>query len=231
VASLALGLASMGWFYDAKIVAAKQDKIAQIQAKVTPLQNLWDKKLNPVLRDIDTQKKKADQVSEWLENRTLWIEILTELRASLLASEKRLETRLQAKGARAGVWIEKMIPEVPGWQDAPTEVEEVVARPAMSIEMMRRYGMMPKVEVAEAGPKKATNEIVNITLTCTAVNLQKYSADANDKLMEEVKSQLQSRTNLFAPDTDLGKSITRPDPSETTFNFEIALKLKRPIKT
>jgi hypothetical protein len=202
VASLALGLASMGWFYESKIVAAKQDKIAQLQAKVTPLQNLWDKKLSPVLQAIDTQ-----------------------LRASLLTTEKRLETRLQAKGARVGVWIEKLIPEVPGWQDAPTEVEEVVQRPAMSIEMMRRYGMMPKVEVAEAGPKKATNEIVNITLTCTAVNLQKYSADANDKLMEEVKSQLQSRTNLFAPD------ITRPDPSETTFNFEIALKLKRPIKT
>jgi len=232
VASLALGVASMGWFYESKIVAAKQDKMAQIQAKVTPLQTMWDKKLSPVLAAIETQKKKADQASEWLENRTLWIEILTELRTSLLTTEKRLETRLQSKGARAGVWIEKLIPEVPGWQDTAIEVEEQVVRPAMSLEMMRRYGLMPKAEPVDAGPKKATNEIVNITLTCTAVNLQKYSPDANDKLMEEFKAQLQSRTNLFAPETDLGGKITRPEtPETTTFSFEIALKLKHPIKT
>jgi type IV pilus assembly protein PilM len=237
VASLALGLVAMGWFYDAKIVAAKQEKITQLQAKLTPLEDIWNKKLDPVLKNIENQKKRGDQYSEWLENRTLWIQILTELRESLIATEGTLETTMREKEIKAGVWIEKMTPDVPGWQDTPTEAaptEEAAARPTMSAAMMRRYGLVPTTAepAADAPTKKAasTNEIGTINLTCAAVNLQKFESTANIKLMEELKRQLRLHTNIFSTETDLGTNNPSVEPSAITFEFPIVLKLKRPIK-
>ncbi len=238
VASLALGLAAMGWFYDAKIIQGKKDKIAQLQAKISPLEPVA-KELESVKSKIENQKKVADQYSEWLENRTLWMQILENLRESLMATEANMETALRDKEAKTGVWIEKMTPDVPGWQDTAIDTGgggEESSTPnysSMSAAMRRRYGLMaPAPEpTADTGAKKgSTNEITSINLTCNAVDLEKYGTRANYDLVNELKNQLISHTNLFSSETDLGTNSLTKGTNGITVSFDIVLKLKRPIK-
>jgi hypothetical protein len=79
--------------------------------------------------------------------------------------------------------------------------------------------------------KPAETNIVNtINLNCAAVNMQRYSDTANDELMAFLAEQLRSNTNLFDKGTDLGKKFDRPAKTDVIYNFEVVLKLKRPIK-
>jgi hypothetical protein len=151
-----------------------------------------------------------------------------------------------SKNAKAGLWIEKMKPEIPGedtalsMDDSTTEISVNRYR-GMSPEMLKRYGLLmpgasaaaaaPTEEGATETPKAPTNEIATINLRMAAINLKRYGvAGANNDLMNQFRFQLQSRTNVFAAGTDLGKTYTDPEASDVTFNFDVVLKLARPIK-
>ncbi len=237
VLSLACGLAAMGWFYNAQVVAPKIAAKEQLQTQLTPIQSLWDSQLSPALEKIEQAKKEASEVSSWAEERLLWVDVVKTLRESLMATEVEAERDLKGQGARAGVWIEKMTPEIPGAGEE--EVVQEASRPSnryagMTPEMLKRYGLAaPAAPAAEevAAKPKSTNEIVTINLTCSAVNLKKYSPTANRKLISDLQAQLQSKTNLFEPDeTKTGRTYTEPEAEALTFNFDVTLKLKRPIK-
>jgi type IV pilus assembly protein PilM len=236
VLSTALGLAAMGWFYDSRVVSPKIAAAAQIQEKITPLQQLWDNSISPAMTKIDTLKKEADQISDWTDDRVYWIKIMNELRASLLEAEARTEMKFKDSGLRSGVWVERMMPDVPG---ADEEVRSEASPSAssrfsgMSASMRKRYGMVAPAAGPEEAPKtpKSTNEISTINLYCSAVNLKKYSPTANRNLIDAFQDSLQSRTNLFVPEeTKTGATFTEPDADAVTFNFEFTLKLRRPIK-
>jgi len=236
VLSTALGLAAMGWFYDSRVVAPKIAAAAQIQEKITPLQQLWDNSISPAMTKIDTLKKEADQISDWTDDRVYWIKIMNELRASLLEAETRTEMKFKDSGLKSGVWVERMMPDVPG---ADEEVRSEASPSSssrfsgMSAAMRKRYGLSAPAAGPEEAPKapKSTNEISTINLYCAAVNLKKYSPTANRNLIDAFQDSLQSRTNLFVPEeTKTGATFTEPDADAVTFNFEFTLKLRRPIK-
>lgn len=244
--SLVCALLAIGWFYDAKVVTAKKDNAAKIQSEANPLKQIWEGQLDNEMQSIERIKKDSEKVSLWLSNRVFWIEVLKELRSCLQTTEAGVESLpdLKAKNIASGVWINKLTPDVPGANDQV----EVTAQSSgmsrmspymmMSPEMMKRYGLMPQMAAAAAAPaaeepaaaKVNTNEVTTINLTCTAVNLKRFSDAANEVLINEFKAQLLSRTNWFAPDTTLGKTFTNPDPNDDTFSFDVVLKLKQPIK-
>jgi type IV pilus assembly protein PilM len=240
VVSLVLSLLIMGWFYNVKIVAAKQEVIKQVDTRVTPLKAVWEK-VDKESQQIANEKRELDQIGAWTEDRTYWLNVLGALRASLLASEARVEGQpdLMVKGAKAGLWIDKMSPDIPGSDVVPTAGEsDGQPRYRMSPEMMKRYfPLMNPAMMAQMGgggdtnaAAKPTNEINTINLHCTAMNLNRYSDTANADLMNAFRAQLQARTNLFSDGTDLGKTYTPPETNDVTFSFDAVLKLKRPIK-
>lgn len=236
VLSTALGLAAMGWFYDSRVVKPENDAAAQIQEKTAPLQQLWDSSISPAMAKIDNLKKEADQVSEWTDDRVYWIKIMTQLRASLLEAEGKTEQTFKDTGLKAGVWIERMNPDVPGAEEEDQPQEKASTRSrfsGMNAAMLKRYGLAAPTPGPEEAPAaaKSTNEISVINLYCSAVNLKKFSPTANRVLIDAFQDSLQSRTNLFVPDeTKTGKTLVEPEADATTFNFEFTLKLRRPIK-
>jgi type IV pilus assembly protein PilM len=234
VLSTALGLAAMGWFYDSRVVTPKNEAAAQVQAQIAPLQQLWDNSISPAMAKIDTLKKEADQVSEWTNDRVYWIKIMTELRAALMESESKTELIFKDSGLRSGVWVERMLPDVPGADEEGLPQAGAIAHGrsrGMDAAMIKRYGLA--VAPVDEAPKstKSTNEIDTINLTCAAVNLKKFSPTANRVLIDALQDSLQSRTNLFVPaETKTGATFTEPDAEAPTFYFEFTLKLRRPIK-
>ncbi len=237
VLSTALGLAAMGWFYDSRVVTPKNEAAAQIQAQIAPLQQLWDNSISPAMTKIDTLKKEADQVSDWTNDRVYWIKIITELRNSLIEAETKTEMVFKDSGLKSGVWVERMLPDVPGADEEGMPQATTATRGrfgGMDAAMLKRYGLAaPAAAGPEDAPKaaKSTNEIDTVNLTCAAVNLKKFSPTANRVLIDALQDSLQSRTNLFVPaETKTGATFTEPDAEASTFYFEFKLKLRRPIK-
>ncbi|MCL5097763.1 MAG: pilus assembly protein PilM [Candidatus Omnitrophica bacterium] len=247
VLSLVLALLTMGWFYDAKVVAAKSAELKGLQDEVTPLQSIWDQSLDPELQKINKLTEQKNQLTTWLQDRWYWLDLMTELRKALITSETRMEMTLrqQGKDAKAGLWIQSMKPDVPGLDEAaaPADTEAEAPRRSFGItpEMMRRYGLDPRrfapgmmaqqEETTEETSSASTNEINTINLTLEAVNLQRYSPTANVSLANTFQKALQSCTNLFDPqETLLARQFAPPDESQPTFRFELTLKLKNPIK-
>jgi len=234
--SLVLALVAVGWFYDAKVVAGKRNAIAQVQAHVEPLQRLAES-LDLETAQVTQLKQEADLIAQWAEERQLWLDIVRELRVAMLGTETRMEAELKSKGAKAGVWIDRFVPEIPGSEEvAVVETPQERRSPTMGMtpEMMKRYGLSPEMIAptpTPEAPPPSTNEITTINVTCSAINLQKYSPVANVNLAQYLQAQLQSRTNLFSPkETLLKPSFTPPEEDANTFSFELTLKLQRPIK-
>lgn len=241
VLSIVFALLAMGWFYDNKVVAAKHSAAADLQARTAPLQDVFDRSLNPALQQIQTLQEQAGQVTQWMQDRLYWVEILRELRSSLVEAETMAQSHpsLRRANARAGIWIEKLIPDIPGAELAETAtsedapVDRSAAYRGMSPELLKRYGIVatPAPEpTAEGAAPASTNEIATIKLTCTAVNLNNYDPSANKALALNLEEILRSRTNLFSPETRLAPNFTPPDENALTFKFELNLKLVRPIK-
>jgi type IV pilus assembly protein PilM len=238
-ASVVLGLLAMGWFYDAKVVAAKRAECATLQTKIDPLQQVWDKNLEPVLNRIKTLSGEANLITSWVEDRLYWGTLLNELHKALIETESKTEEQINlqgTRGAKTGVWIERLLPELP--TEAASEEEGAAGggskasfAAGMPPEMRARYGFAEPAAEAAPAAKVSTNEITTINLTCTAVNLKKTSETANRLVMNTLEARLQARTNLFLPkDTILAQKVVEPDADALTYSFKMILKLKRPIK-
>ena len=199
-------------------------------------------KLDKELATRKQFREQLDQLANWSGDRYFWIDLLTELRATLMETEAQSEAALKSK---TGIWIEKFLPITPDWAAAVASTAE--AAPAartsrnmagMDEAMMKRYGLAPKAPepapATEPGAEGATtpsptNEINTIKLTCNAVNLKTFSPAANNRIAEIFLQRLQTRTNLFVPKETVVGPLSEPEDS-ITFNFEVTLKLKRPIK-
>jgi hypothetical protein len=180
-----------------------------------------------------------------VEDRVYWIKLLKELRQSLIDTENTVEASWGSKergNSRVGVWIEKMTPVIPnheedtGLSDNESNTESTRTTPGagMSAEMRKRYGLDKVEPAAPAEPAAApvsTNEIVTVNLTCTAINLLSHGPQENVKLIATFHQFLRDKTNLFVPEeTVLGQNYTPPASNAPTFNFEMTLKLRRPMK-
>ena len=79
-----------------------------------------------------------------------------------------------------------------------------------------------------------TNEIDVINMTCRGVNLTSFSPTANTELAFTLEKELKERTNLFiiggTNGTQLTGKIGLDENVTNTYTFEVALKLKRPIR-
>src|SRR6266513_115503 len=177
VFSLVAVVLAYGWFY-AKIAEIKREALERLNVKVEPLRQKQTE-LQGELDKLTKLKQETSQLTEWMEQRFYWADVLGELRRTLMQAEA---VRKQAMGIENGVWIESFTSATPGLTASPTSEAEPESSPSAFYYnrlMMERYGLIPRGaplppegESAPTTPKPATptstNEISVITMKCRA---------------------------------------------------------------
>lgn len=197
-----------------------------------------------VLAQRDQAWRVADQLRAWNSDRQRWIDLLTDLRRALVAAEA--ETRRPESGS--GLWIERLIPELPPEPEAATE--KVVTPRWIDPRILKRYyphlfpggasdepaatgtdaATLAGLGVGSATPP-ATSRIDAIRLVCRAVSWSRVRPGADHELAYAFLKQLQASPHAKAgPEgARLEGSLSR-DERTGTFSFEARLLLDRPIE-
>ena len=242
VFSLVAGVLAYGWFY-AKIAEIKREALERLNVKVEPLRQKQTE-LQGELDKLTKLKQESSQLTEWMEQRFYWADVLSELRRTLMQAEA---TRKQAMGVENGVWIESFTSATPGLTASPTSEAEPESSPMpfyYNRMMMERYFPSlrgaplpseaegtPSTTAAKPAAPTSTNEIAVINMKCRGLNLKKYDPSANNKLAYAVEDELQSSPLFDRKDTKLSGDIEQVEATNSiTFSFGVTLKLKHPMK-
>src|SRR5882762_8296767 len=102
VFSLVAVVLAYGWFY-AKIADIKRESLARINEKVEPLKQK-EAELRVEHDKLKTLNRESDQLTEWMEQRFFWPDVLNELRRLLMQAEANRKQVMA--GIENGVWIE-----------------------------------------------------------------------------------------------------------------------------
>ena len=243
----AAGVWAAGLFY-AKVATVRRDGLATISEKVEPLARV-ETSLKSEESKLSEVRKQTDQLGAWLHERAYWPDILAEVRRIVRATEVESAQRL---GVPVGVWVDTFYSTEPPKQEVASTEEEGPKVPAMSRELMMRYGLLPKTaapagEGGEAGAggdgaatagggggakaKAAnTNEVAILTLNIRAVNLQRVKQEANGQIAYDLEKMAKSSPLFDASETQLSGQLEQVEDSTPTFSFPLKVKLKRPIK-
>lgn len=148
VFSLVLVIAAVGLLFD-KLAKLKNDALEAVHREVQPKQ-VKSEQFKRAYNELKRIKADADQLSEWLNDRFYWADVLSELRQVLIRVQSGLEAKLRAD---AGVWIEQFITTAPaaspdlmgfntGIPEMPSRTPEDLAALSAEQEMFRRrYGL------------------------------------------------------------------------------------------
>ena len=250
VFSLVAVVLAYGWFY-AKIADIKRDSLARINDKVEPLKQKQGE-LQVEHGKLKKLNQESDQLTEWMEQRFFWPDVLTELRRLLMQAETNRKQVMA--GIENGVWIESFTSQTPGLTAAPEQEGQQEQQTSSAQQqfyyrlMMERYHVMPPgmspgatpptdggeatATTTPTAPKTpvSTNEIAVITMKCRGLNLKKYSPTANNDLAYAVEKELQESPLFDRKETKLSGDIESVDETAVTFSFGVTLKLKHPMK-
>ena len=247
VFSLILVVFAMGWFFD-RVASAKESAFTDRKPRVEAFQ-----RKETQLKDALQKKKKTqevvDQYAGWIQERFIWVDLITELRQAL----ETTESKARQPGIRPGLWIEKMAAENTDMPEDSASDENKPRPMMMDIRMMMRYGLLPKgfklTQDGSAGagteptvgpdgaplkpkaPPASTNEITVINLKCRGVSWSQVVPTANTTLAFSFLETLQA-CPLLLSGTNGCQMTGNQEVDETTgtFSFEVKLKLKKPIK-
>jgi hypothetical protein len=238
----ASGVWAAGLFYS-EVADARRVGRKTIDEKVDPLAQV-ETRLKGEEEKLKGLRGQADQISEWLHDRTYWADILAEVRRVLKSAE---ETGRQKLGVPVGIWVDTFYSTEPAQSAAEVAQQEEGPRyVSMDINLLRRYGLIPKNapggegsgegsgEGGAAKPKakssNSTNEVAVINVTVRAVNLQKVKQEANSQLAYDLEKEAKASPLFDASETSLSGNLEQVDDAASSFTFPLKLKLKRPIK-
>ncbi len=231
---LAAGVFAAGWFH-AKLTDARHDGLENVKKQVDPLERTkttLEAEEAKLKRSLD----EAAKLGEWLQARTLWSEMFSELRGVMKNTEDEQRKILNQP---VGVWIDSFISaEVQAPIASGGEEEQQnsgMSRFMNDPVLAKRYGLMLKPQAAaadtggEGKPAKAanTNELSTIKVTFRAVNLNET---ANNQLIYALEKAIKASPSFDREGTQLSGSLEKAEANATTFSFPLSLKLKRPIK-
>ena len=213
--SLVLVAFAVGFLFQ-KLAESKEEDIAGLQPVVEQLQQTAND-YNDAKNQLDTVQNKVNEITEWMELRYYWGDVLTELKRALISSEDDVRKKLSAQkpNVEAGIWIDQMTTLANVLN--PGDANAAPAAPPDNT--------TPGTPPAGGSP----NEINTITLVCRAVNLSGVDPSANSEIAFAVQNELQA-SPLFDPKaTQLTGQIT-PDDSNGTFTFGVTVVLQNPFK-
>ncbi len=255
VVSLILVVFAMGWFFD-KLRAEKQATIDQRQPSLDSL-NAKAKELDDAIKKRNATQKVVDQCSEWIASRFEWMDLVGELRRVLEQTEANtrqpgIQTglwieRLAAENPEGSEAAKEEDTDRPRpMMDLRMMMRYGLVPKGFKITQDTGGGDAAAAGAggadatgapggdAAAKPVKSpvsTNTIQVINLTCRGVSWHKLEASADDKLAIELLNQLNASA-YFAHGTngtELAGQMVQ-DEVTGTFQFDVKLKLAKPIK-
>lgn len=248
--SLVLVVASFG-FAEGRMASARHSAAEAINLKATPLKKTSDE-FNKEKAARDALKKQTEALADQSGVRTYWIDILKDLRQTMLDVEKTTKASYHDKkiDTDLGVWVEVFSPVLPANSPFSSLSGGAVAVNALTggPRGARRGGRRrPGAEAAEAAPAPVADpaaapadgsdptaaaaatgsEVKSVNLVCRAIDREKISPTINNDIAYLVRDRLNSSPWVATNSVILGE-IKKDDTN--TFTFTISLQLKRPFK-
>lgn len=237
-------------FFNQRLANDREAALAELTDKVAPLsQRAQD--LDQAVGRLKAVETQVQQFEGWLDGRFFTLDLLAELRRVFAAAE----AKVSASGPDVGVWIESLkLGEVSAGAAAaePEPEAEAAPRSTMSLELMKRYGLLqqqsvgggayadalggaggepadPSAPAAAKSRPKSTNEVSEVSLVCRAINRNRLSPTNHLHLATVLEQELRA-SPMFTPDgTQLGR-LNTPDDNAPTYSFEVTVNLKNPVK-
>ncbi|HEX7576921.1 MAG TPA: type IV pilus assembly protein PilM [Verrucomicrobiae bacterium] len=189
-----------------------EPQVAAIQDKVTKMKTANDRLL--------ATSNQVSQITTWMEGRSYWGDVLTELRLVLIRSEDEIVKKYaehytslhpgKKQGMEAGIWIERM----------------TMGTPAAASIFINPYTLGQQQQPTAT---TATTETNTITLVCRAVDLSGVDSAANNEVVYAVERQLKSAP-VFDPKSVQPSAQISPVDANGTFTFSITLAPQNPLK-
>jgi len=148
VAALVVGLFALGWFYGNKMVAPKKRALAEIENKIAQLEGP-STQISAEKSKISKVQTELGQMTEWVGERFLWFDILSNLHKAAAETQVEVSQLLSTDTGReikAGLWVEQFIPELPdmevGLEEPGSSSSSSEASAASTVAMRRMMTMM-----------------------------------------------------------------------------------------
>jgi type IV pilus assembly protein PilM len=248
--SLAAVVFLMGVLFD-QLAQAKSKSYEELHPSVERASAKYARFL-AAYNNLTKTKDQVNQVCDWMTDRYYWLDILKEIRQSLIRVEADTKSEL---GTDAGIWIDTLHTFDPGGEFSAADTLGTTLGGARSPysslggthSATDRYAKMlgagapaPTTTpatgagstTARAKPKDP-NEISALDVTFRAVSLaslnERAQADANLLMAYAVRAELQ-KSSLFDPTNTVLSSSLGPVEDPGTFTFKMNIQLKRPLK-
>ncbi len=235
VFSLVLVVAAIGFAFQ-KIADIKKEELGKLKGSVEPLMQK-DGQVNEAKGTLDKLKRESDKMSELVDSRFYWNDLMAEVRRILLQAEIKTKEKLQKQtpNVDVGVWIESFSPVLPA---AQAEVvsgggKSYVPTPPLGGPDGPQGGPDAPQEAPPPRPRAAgsENDISTISIVCRGVNLSKIVPTASPNIDLAYALQAEAKASpFFVPEGTELVGETREDAATPTFVFNMTLKLKRPFK-
>jgi len=202
---------AVGFLFE-KLAQSKEAEIQDLEPKVQQIQAKSDSFTKAYARLQATQKE-AGQITDWMQDRYYWGDVLTQLRGALIRSENNIKAKLSAQkpGVEAGVWIEQLTS-------------------AGSLGSMSAGGPDAAANAAtDANGAAHAGDNSVITIVCRAVNLTSVDPSANSEIAYAVETELKA-CPIFDPKTTQLTGQMTQDDSTGTFTFGVTVTLLNPLQ-
>ncbi len=194
---------------EGKVLEVKRAELDYLDSRYTPLNQNKDR-LSRELKNLEEVKQGALIAMSVAEGRNFWQTLLPELRNVLIETENEGKNLFKVD---TGIWIEKMLTEVPPPPQPST------------------LPMDPSVPPPPAGTPSTsiTNipAITNIILMVRGVDMTKSDPSGNPKMAYSFLSKLHLRTNLFDTNGTVFRGTLVSDTN--SFTTEVNIRLKKPL--
>lgn len=212
----------------ADVKKAEADKVEQGTPQRPGLTQLRNKD-TVFKREFGALKKsqqELDQVTGWMHDRFGWVDLIKEIRGTLILVEELNKRKL---GVDTGVWIEQFssltnVPSFAGGGDAGGGAAQLTPE---QLEAQRnfeaRYGTRtaePSAAGATAATGAAAHDTNAVTVTFRGVSI---SPDANKEIAFAVQDKLKASPLLEPAKTELTADPIRIDETNLTFSFTMVL--------
>jgi type IV pilus assembly protein PilM len=232
VVSMVLVTFAVGLLFQ-KLADNKKAEIDQLDPKVSDLGARMEH-FKQVYGQMLAEKKNADQIATWMQQRYYWGDFLAGLRTALIRSEddERKKLSAQKPGVEVGVWIESMNnagAANPNGASAGMMAGGFAPAPFMRSRLM--FQQPPPVADQSSQTGQASTN--GLTLVCRAVSLKlQVDPSANNKeIAFTVRDQI-ANLPFVDPDakaTQLVGEIS-PDDANGTFTFTLNVTPLNPLK-
>ncbi len=237
VLSLVLAVFSFGLFFD-RVAAVQKNAQQSILQELQPLQ-AKETTLKGHENKISRTKEELKTYGAWLNQRFYWPDLLGEIRGVLLATEQSLSR----PGLPVGIWIERFGTNSTAGPKEPIEEEASDSAAGfykMDPKLLERYGLLPTgMKAGDPGADEDPDAegagkaegAGSMSVTFRAVDLSSRSGDpsANGRMAFMVQDALQLSELLDKEGTKLSGQISEVDSEDSTFTFDMSIKVKPPV--